>query len=93
MAKKTWGFCKKNGLDCTEELHENVQEGAIENDEAVKLLGDITIQCDNVTEVRKLDNVQVTDKKEYQRIIIDIAVPADVRIGGKETDRVKNNQK
>ena len=63
VAKKTeLDCCKKNGLECTGKWPEHVPEGAVEN-EAVKLLKDNKVQCDNVIETRKQDTV-VVDKKE-----------------------------
>ena len=59
----------------------------VEN-EKVKLLWDVNIQRDNVIEARRLDIV-VVDKKEHKRIIIDIAVPDDVRVGEKELEKVE----
>ena len=76
VAKKIhWDLCKKNGLEHTERWYEHVPEGAIENEE-VKVLWDINIQCDNVIEARRPDII-VIYKKERKGIIIDIAVPAD----------------
>ena len=57
-------------------------EGAVENEE-VKFLWNITNQCDNMIEGRRLDIV-VVDKKEHKGIIIYIAVPDDVRVREKE---------
>ena len=51
----------------------------------MKVLRDINIQCDNVVEARRSDIV-VTEKKEQKGIIIDIAVPAGVRVGGKKKE-------
>ena len=65
-------------------------EGAVGNEE-VKLLWDINIQCDNVIEPRRPDIV-VADKKEHKGIITDIAVPDDVRVGEKESEKVKKYQ-
>ena len=56
----------------------------VENEE-VKVLWDINVQCDNVIEARRR-NIILIDKKERKSIIIDIAVPADVRVGEKERD-------
>ena len=44
-----WDLCEKNTyeLDCIEKWYEHVPEGAVENEE-VKLLWDINIQCDNL---------------------------------------------
>ena len=53
-------------------------EGTVENEE-IKVLLDINIQCDNLIEARQPDLI-VIDKKEQKGIIIDIAIPADVRV-------------
>ena len=101
-AKKVhWNLCKKNRLEYTEKWYEHVPEGAVENDE-VKLLWDVNIQCDNVNiqcdnvniqcdnvmEARKPDIV-VVDKKEHKGKIIDIAVPVDVLVAEKEREKVE----
>ena len=53
VAKKfQWDFCKKNGLEHTEEWYEHVPEGVVENEE-IKVLWDINVQCDNVIETRR----------------------------------------
>ena len=89
VAKKVhWDLCKKNKLDCKEKWYERVPEGVVENEE-VKLLWDVNIQCDNVIEARRPDIV-VVDKKEHKGIIIDIAVPDDVRVG--ELEKVEKYQ-
>ena len=56
-------------------------EEVVENEE-VKVLWDINFQSKNVIEARKSDII-VIDKKERKGIIIDIALPADVRVGEK----------
>ena len=43
----------------------------------------------NLIEARRLDII-VIDKKEQKGIIIDIAVPADVRKGGKESEKYQD---
>ena len=40
-------------------------------------------KCDNVMEARRPD-IFAVGKKEHKRIVIDIAVPDDIRIGEKE---------
>ena len=55
------------------------------------MLWDINIQCDNVIEARRTDIILI-DKKERNGIIINIAVPADVRVGGKEREKVGKYQ-
>ena len=66
----------------TEKWYEHVPEGVVQNEE-VKFLWDIYVQCDNVIEARR-PTIIVIDKKGRKRIIIDIAVPAEVRVGEKE---------
>ena len=68
-------------MEHSEKWYEHVPEGVVENEE-VKVLWDINVQCDNVIEARRPDII-VIDKKERKGIIIDIAAPADVREGGK----------
>ena len=90
-AKKVhWDLCKKNRLGHTEKWYEHVSERAVENEE-VKVLWDIHVQCDNVIEARTPDIIFI-DKKERKGIIIDIAVAADVRVGEKEREKVEKNQ-
>ena len=77
VAKKVhWDICRNNGLEHSEKWYEHAPEGAVENEE-IKVLWDLNIQCDNLIEARRPD-VIVIDKKEQKGIIIDIAVPADV---------------
>ena len=64
-----------------------MQQRNVENEE-VKVLWDINVQCDNVIEARRPDII-VIDKKERKGIIIDIAVPADVRVGKKKGKKWK----
>ena len=55
------------------------------------MLWDINIQYDNVIEARRPDIILI-DKKAQKGIIIDIAVPADVRVGVKERERLEKYQ-
>ena len=48
----------------------------------IKLLWDMSIQCDNVIESRKPDIV-VVDQKRKVSLIVDIAILADVMLGEK----------
>ena len=52
---------------------------------------DIYVQCDNVIEARRLDIIAI-DKKERKGIIMDIAVPAEERLGEKEREKVGKYQ-
>ena len=47
--------------------------------------------CDNLIEARRPDLIFI-DKKEQKAIIIDIDVPADVRVEEKEKEKVENYQ-
>ena len=62
-------------------------EEANENEE-IKVLWDINVQCDNLIAARQPDLI-VIDKKEQKEMIIDIAVPADVRVEKKEKEKVE----
>ena len=91
VAKKIhWDLCKKNGLEHTEKWYEHVPEGAVENEE-VKVLWNIDVQCDNVMGARRPDKILI-DKKERKGLIIDIAVPADVRVREKEREKMRKYQ-
>ena len=73
-----------------ENWYEQISEGVVENEE-VKVLWYINVQCHNVIEARKSDIILI-DKKERKGIIIDIAVPADVRVGGGKKGKVEKYQ-
>ena len=51
----------------------------------------INNQRDNVIEARRPDIILI-DKKERKRIIIDTAVPANVRVEEKEKEKVEKYQ-
>ena len=55
------------------------------------MLWDINVLLDNVIEARRLD-IALVDKKQLKRIIIDIAVSAEVRVGEKERDSMEKYQ-
>ena len=57
-------------------------------DDDVKLIWDINIQCDNVIEARRLDLILV-DKKAKSCVIIDVAIPGDCRIREKEIEKIE----
>ena len=54
----------------------------------MKMLWDINIQFHNVIQARRQD----IDKKKRKGIIIDIDVPADVRVGEVEREKVGKYQ-
>ena len=52
VAKKVnWDIGKKNGLGDSEKWYEHALVGSVENEE-IKVLWDINIQCDNLIEPR-----------------------------------------
>ena len=57
----------------------------------MKMLWDINIQFHNVIQARRQDII-VIDKKKRKGIIIDIDVPADVRVGEVEREKVGKYQ-
>ena len=63
-------------------LYEHAPEGALEKEE-IEILWNINIQCDNLMEARRPDPI-VIDEKEQKGIIVDIGVPADMRVEGKK---------
>ena len=75
-------MCKKNGLKCNVKWYEHEPDSVVENDD-IKLLWDFNIRCDNMIEARRPDIV-VLHKKEKECLIVDVAVPGDCRIKGKE---------
>ena len=81
VAKSIGTFCKKNGLEHTKKWYEHIPERAVENEEA-RVLWDINVRYDKI----------LIDKKERKGIIIDIAVPADVRVREKEREKMKKCQ-
>ena len=88
VAKKVhWNLCKENGLEHMENWYEHVPEGAVENEE-VKVLWDIDVHCDNVMEPGR-PGIALIDKKKQKTKIMDIAVPADVRVGEKEKEKME----
>ena len=68
-------------------MYGHAPDSVTENDE-VKLLWDVNIRCDHVIEARRPDIV-VVNIQERNCTIINIAVPADKRIGEKENEQVE----
>ena len=85
-----WELCKKHVLERKERWHNHNPDGTAENND-VKLLWDINIQCDHVIEARRPDIV-IIDKRRQSGIIVDIAVPADGRVHEKEREKVEKYQ-
>ena len=70
--------------------YEHCPEGTVEDDD-VKLIWDINMECDNVIEARRPDLILV-DKKAKSCVIIDVAIPGDCRIREKEIEKIEKYQ-
>ena len=70
---------EKHNFERKEKWYEHCPEGAVEDDE-VKLIWDINIQCDNVIEARR-SHLKLC-------VIIDVAIPGDCRIREKEIKKI-----
>ena len=60
-------------------------------DDNVKLIWDIIIQCDNVIEARR-PNLILVDKKVKSCVIINVAIPGDCRILEKGIAKIEKYQ-
>ena len=85
-----WKLCQNHNLERKEKWYEYHPEGVVEDD-GVKLIWDINIQCDNGMEVRRPDLI-LMGKKTKSCVIIDVAVPGDCKIREKEIEKVKKYQ-
>ena len=56
-----WKLCEKYGFERKDKWYEHCPDGAIDNDK-VKLIWDINIQCDNIIEARRPDLILVEKK-------------------------------
>ena len=70
--------------------YEHAPEDVIENEE-VKILWDVMIQCDREIKAKKPDIV-VVNKNERSCAIIDIAIPGDIRVSEKEKEKIERYQ-
>ena len=57
-------------------------------DDDVKLIWDINMECDNVIEARRPDLILV-DKKEKLCVIIDVAISSNCRIYDKVIEKIE----
>ena len=85
-----WDLCKRHEIEHQEKWYDHIPDSVVEND-SVKLLWDIHIQCDNVIEARRSGIVVLATKERFS-IIVDIAVPADRRVEEKEQEKVGKYQ-
>ena len=85
-----WKLCGKYNLKRSEKWYKHAPEGVVENEE-VKILWDVMIQCDREIKARKPDIV-VVNKNERSCAIIDIAIPGDIRVSEKEKEKIERYQ-
>ena len=85
-----WKLCRKYNSKRSEKWYEHAPEGVVENEE-VKILWDVMIQCDREIKARKPDIV-VVNKNERSCAIIDIAIPGDIRVSEKEKENIQRYQ-
>ena len=78
-----WKLCEKHNFERKEKWYKHCPEGVVEDDD-VKLIWDINIQCDNVIEARRPDLKSC--------VIIDVAIPGDCRIREKEIEKIEKYQ-
>ena len=83
-------LCMKFNLKESEKWYEHAPEDFVENEE-VKMLWDVMIQCDREIKVRKPDIV-VINKNERSCVIIDIALPGDIKVSEKENKKIERYQ-
>ena len=85
-----WKLCEKHSLERKEKWYEHCL-GVVEDDN-VKLIQDINIQCDDVMEARRPD-LNLVNKKAKSCVIIDVAISGDgCRIRAKEFKKIEKHQ-
>ena len=85
-----WKLCEKYNLKRSKKWYEHAPKGVGENEE-VKILWDVMIQCDRKIKARKPDIVAV-NKNERSCAIIDKAIPGDIRVSEKGKEKIKRYQ-
>ena len=85
-----WKLREKYGSESNERWYEHEPQSVVEND-GVKLLWDVNIQCDHIIAARRPD-IKVINKQEKSCLIIDIAIPGDVRVHEKEEAKIQKYQ-
>ena len=85
-----WKLHRKYNLKRSEKWYEHAPEGAVENEE-VKILWDVMIQCDREIKASKPDIVEV-NKNERNCAITDIAIPGDIKVSEKEKEKTERYQ-
>ena len=80
-----WSLAGKCGFECSSKWYDHVPENVLVND-CWKLYWDSIVLCDRIVEHRRPDIV-VYDVKNRDVLIIDVAVPGDGRVVGKEREK------
>ena len=83
-------LCGKCNLKSSKKWYDHAPEGAVENED-VKILWNVMIQCHREITERKLD-IDVVNKNEKSCAIIDIAIPGDIRVSEKEQKKIEKYQ-
>ena len=85
-----WKLCEKHNFERKEKWYKHCPERAVEEND-VKLIWDVNIQCDNAIEPRRPDLILV-GKNTKSCIIINVAIPGDCRITEKEIEKIEKYQ-
>ena len=81
-----WSLCQHYGFKFSKKWYEHRAEKVLENDKA-KLLWDFHVQSDHVIEHCRPDII-IVDKATKEAVLIDIAIPGDLRIISREQDKI-----
>ena len=85
-----WKLSEKYGLERSEKWHDNTPESVVEN-ERIKILWDVCIQCDHVIGARRPDIV-IINKEDKNCFIVDIAISGDSRLSKNVGEKVEKYQ-
>jgi hypothetical protein len=85
-----WSIMKAHGIPHTKPWYEHRAVKVVENEE-VKVLWDFNVYVDKFIEARRPDII-IVKKKAKECVIIDIAVPGDVRTMVKEDEKIEKYQ-
>ena len=85
-----WKLCEKYGLERSVKWYEHTLRSVVD-DERIKILWDVGIQCDHVIEARRPD-IEIINKEDKNCFIVDIAIPGDLRLSKKEGENVEKYQ-
>jgi len=85
-----WELCGTYGFNRSGQWYHHRAEGVLENDKA-KLLWDVNIQTKRVISARRPDLVLV-DKEKRETLLIDVAIPGDLRVKEKEMEKIEKYQ-